>query len=131
MPAGLIRTVIGFGGEGALVKLGSSVYDGIQLGRAMSHTSGRWGKRGVGGGVSAEAFDFALDECVTAGQVALIMEIGINGFEEAVIAGLENGRDATGTLLDMTDHPEAIGDILEAAEQKITDAYKLGANMVI
>lgn len=99
---------------------------GFQLADVIKHTD--LGSTNSKGGIAAvaEAFENALGACATEGQLALVNEIGITGFEEGFSEALDNGRDATGVLTDMTNHPEAIGEILAEAEDYMTQAIEAG-----
>jgi hypothetical protein len=124
MGRSLVRTVAGFGSGNILVKLGGAIADGISLGDSL--WEGNNNQMSGLAGIAGEAFDFAMGEAATEGQISLIMAIGPGGFQDAVDMAIENERDASGLLTDMTDHPEAIGDILEGAEALITDALSQG-----
>lgn len=125
MGRSLVRTVAAFGSGNILVKLGNAIAEGLDLGGSIWNGS-NGALAQLGGGLAADVFDFALGECATEGQVSLMMQIGPGGFEDAIDMAIENERDASGILQDMTDHPEAIGDILEEAEGMITDALSEG-----
>lgn len=66
-------------------------------------------------------FDDSLGSCGTEGQMALVDQIGADGYKDALMQGIENGGDCSGTLGDKTDHPEAILDIIEQAEGELSD----------
>lgn len=119
MADGIFNAVAAMGSGNVLVKVGQAINKGIKLG-------GGGRKQTSAGDVVGGIFNTALNSCGTAGQVALIQEIGITGFEEGFHMGLDSGRDATGVLSEMTNHPEAIGEILENAEAEMTDVYKRG-----
>lgn len=119
---GLVQRVAGFGSGNIMVKLGGAIADGIDLGQSMWEGNNRAGL----GGFAGEVFSEAIGMCTTPGQIALIEQIGVAGFEDAAWEAIDNGRDATGILTSMTDHPEAIGEILEYAEGQITDALATG-----
>ena len=116
---GIIGAVARFGSGNILVQVGNAIYKGIKFADKLNST-------GAGSGLAGETFDFALGMCANEGQITLVNQIGPSGFEDAISIAIENGRDATGVLTDMTDHPEAIGDILDEAEAMINDAFSTG-----
>lgn len=125
MGRSLVRTVAAFGSGNILVKLGNAVADGLALGDSIWTGNSTQSLKAMGG-LAGEVFDFMLGECATEGQMALVNLIGPGGVQDAIEQALDNERDASGLLTDMTDHPEAIGDILEQAEAMINDALSEG-----
>ena len=67
-----------------------------------------------------EIYDSALGQCATEGQIALMEAIGPDAFVDCLEFALDNEAETGGFLVDLTDHPEAIGEILEGAEEQIS-----------
>jgi hypothetical protein len=69
-----------------------------------------------------EIYDQSLGMCVTEGQIVLMEQIGADGFVNAGMDALEGGGDVS--LVDLTEHPEAIGEILEEAEIQLGEVVE-------
>lgn len=65
-------------------------------------------------------YDDALGQCVTEGQMGLMEGVGAGAFVDCLEYALDNEAETGGFLSGQTDHPEAIGEILEGAEEEIS-----------
>lgn len=110
-----LSTVMDFLGGG----LGGDAVSG-----ALSYAADRSQAASAG----TEIYDNALGQCVTEGQIALMEQVGPDAFEEAIRFGLDNEGEVGGFLVDLTDHPEAIGEILEQAEEEIAQLVETMLN---
>ena len=69
-----------------------------------------------------DVFDQSLGMCVNEGQLVLMNNIGADQFAVAGLEAYENQEDVN--LVDLTDHPEAIGEILEQAQEQLNDVVQ-------
>lgn len=69
-----------------------------------------------------DIFDQSLGMCVNEGQLTLMNQIGADQFVQAGMDALQNEGDVS--LVDLTDHPDAIGEILEQAEESLGDVVR-------
>jgi hypothetical protein len=97
----LVTSFLGTGGEAI-----SSAIDQVAGAREITQSA-------------IDTFDQSLGMCVNEGQLALMNQIGADGFVMAGMDAYENQEDVN--LVDLTDHPEAIGEILEEAESNLND----------
>lgn len=69
-----------------------------------------------------DIYDESLGMCVNEGQLTLMNQIGADQFVTAGMDAYENQDDVN--LVDLTDHPEAIGEILEQAQEQLNDVVQ-------